>query len=310
MSQNENNTCPYCHSIFPITNKILHDLRCPGRNQSNFNNNLSNVPQSNFNVNNINNYRNNYNNNNNLNNNFNNNMNNIISSMMNSIRNFDGTITQIKTETFQNGHQRITNIKYDQNGRIISTQSYMRNLNENNDNENVQRTTDRYGNIIETREVRLPNGGIQITRITRDRNGNIINQSVNSSSGNGFNNIQNNNMNNFNMINMGMNVMNNMNNMMNMNMLMNNMNDMNNMNNGVAQNILDILQVSKLNDVSHLEEDKKQCSICLEEYRNGDEVVYLPCLHIFHKDCIYTWLRNHDDCPICKFKLTLENMNF
>ena len=49
--------------------------------------------------------------------------------------------------------------------------------------------------------------------------------------------------------------------------------------------------------------------ITVTGFKNGDEVIYLPCLHVFHKNCLLEWFRRHDDCPICKFKLTGENLN-
>lgn len=35
----------------------------------------------------------------------------------------------------------------------------------------------------------------------------------------------------------------------------------------------------------------------------------LPCVHIFHSKCIRDWFGSKDTCPICKFKLTPENIN-
>ena len=107
-------------------------------------------------------------------------------------------------------------------------------------------------------------------------------------------------------------MMNNMNenNMMNdmMNAMMNNDMGENNLNNGIDINLLNSLETTVLKDVSTLEEDKKQCVICMEDFNNGDEVMYLPCLHVFHKDCLLEWFKGHNDCPICKFKMTFDNL--
>ena len=51
---------------------------------------------------------------------------------------------------------------------------------------------------------------------------------------------------------------------------------------------------------------KKKCTICLEEYVNGDDSIALPCIHIFHADCIKTWLKNKNTCPICKFEIKYD----
>jgi len=46
------------------------------------------------------------------------------------------------------------------------------------------------------------------------------------------------------------------------------------------------------------------CGICLESYTAGDEVCLSynkDCHHVFHKDCILSWLMNgHEDCPNCR----------
>ncbi|CDY40109.1 BnaC02g00210D [Brassica napus] len=42
------------------------------------------------------------------------------------------------------------------------------------------------------------------------------------------------------------------------------------------------------------------CSICQEEYVDGDEVGSMPCEHMFHVSCVQQWLRMKNWCPICK----------
>ncbi len=44
----------------------------------------------------------------------------------------------------------------------------------------------------------------------------------------------------------------------------------------------------------------ESCSICLDEYHGGDRVGILSCEHIFHKDCIYSWLNRQKTCPLCR----------
>lgn len=45
------------------------------------------------------------------------------------------------------------------------------------------------------------------------------------------------------------------------------------------------------------------CSICLESFEEGTEVILLPCKHGFHLDCISPWLKLHSECPSCRHKL-------
>ncbi|XP_061966351.1 E3 ubiquitin-protein ligase MBR2-like [Populus nigra] len=53
---------------------------------------------------------------------------------------------------------------------------------------------------------------------------------------------------------------------------------------------------------TNLEGDKDdiRCSICQEEYADGDEVGRLPCEHRYHVACIHQWLSLKNWCPICK----------
>ncbi|KZV46132.1 hypothetical protein F511_29094 [Dorcoceras hygrometricum] len=46
--------------------------------------------------------------------------------------------------------------------------------------------------------------------------------------------------------------------------------------------------------------ETEPCSICREEYSEGDNLGTLDCGHDFHKDCIKQWLMHKNLCPICK----------
>lgn len=49
------------------------------------------------------------------------------------------------------------------------------------------------------------------------------------------------------------------------------------------------------------QEDRDQeCSLCLEEYGEDEEVLTLRCGHIFHEHCLGPWLVRSLLCPICK----------
>ena len=41
------------------------------------------------------------------------------------------------------------------------------------------------------------------------------------------------------------------------------------------------------------------CTICLEDIKNKDQVISLRCKHVFHKECIYTWIKKKPICPNC-----------
>ena len=71
--------------------------------------------------------------------------------------------------------------------------------------------------------------------------------------------------------------------------------------------IIQTLPISKIHDINKLAEEKKRCSICLENYKNGDDSIILPCIHIFHSECIKKWMKKNGVCPICKFKIDSNN---
>ena len=64
-----------------------------------------------------------------------------------------------------------------------------------------------------------------------------------------------------------------------------------------------------LDDVNKLEEANKKCMVCLEDFKSKEKVTALPCLHYFHPACIKEWMKEKNECPICKFELTQENLN-
>jgi len=52
--------------------------------------------------------------------------------------------------------------------------------------------------------------------------------------------------------------------------------------------------------------DCNSCSVCLDEYVEGDILLVLPCKHSFHKDCIIPWLTERQaTCPLCKSEVLL-----
>ncbi|OWM80836.1 RING-H2 finger protein ATL39-like [Punica granatum] len=48
-------------------------------------------------------------------------------------------------------------------------------------------------------------------------------------------------------------------------------------------------------------EASRSCAICLNGYKKGDMYRIFPvCRHIFHCQCIDTWLLRSRSCPICR----------
>lgn len=72
---------------------------------------------------------------------------------------------------------------------------------------------------------------------------------------------------------------------------------------GAEERQIRSLPSSTIEDVDRLPADSRQCSICLEDFKEGDKRKIMPCLHGFHADCVDKWLRSNGSCPICKHRL-------
>jgi len=58
--------------------------------------------------------------------------------------------------------------------------------------------------------------------------------------------------------------------------------------------------------IDPIEYNKEQCSICYDNLNNGKRVIYGGCLHLFHQECINTWVTvqgqstSNQLCPLCR----------
>ena len=59
-----------------------------------------------------------------------------------------------------------------------------------------------------------------------------------------------------------------------------------------------------------VDESNRECCICFEEHTIGEKVCRLPCAHIFHVKCIHQWLTKHCTCPICRYEVPTDNMQY
>ena len=75
----------------------------------------------------------------------------------------------------------------------------------------------------------------------------------------------------------------------------------------ISKENLDKLKRFEMNEkYCKVENDKSEvpnCCICLDEISLGSKTVLLPCGHLFHDDCIVTWFKNNNTCPICRFEI-------
>ena len=66
-----------------------------------------------------------------------------------------------------------------------------------------------------------------------------------------------------------------------------------------GNSIEDILDkcTRKIYDVSL---STKECPISLEPFKDGEEIIELPCNHIFNENSIKGWLKEKHNCPVCR----------
>ena len=65
----------------------------------------------------------------------------------------------------------------------------------------------------------------------------------------------------------------------------------------------ELQKIPTINITKHHIEDKANCTVCFEDYYEGELVSNLPCQHLFHTSCIMEWLKSNGACPNCRINL-------
>jgi hypothetical protein len=67
-------------------------------------------------------------------------------------------------------------------------------------------------------------------------------------------------------------------------------------------NTLNILKITK--------DMNEKCTICIFEMNEDEEYLDIECKHIFHKDCLDTYLKNYNHiCPVCRKEIGQSNVH-
>ncbi|VDK47317.1 unnamed protein product [Anisakis simplex] len=61
-----------------------------------------------------------------------------------------------------------------------------------------------------------------------------------------------------------------------------------------------------LTSVAHSCASQERCSICLDEYKEGQELRVLFCGHEFHPKCVDPWLLSNRRCPLCQYDIVYK----
>ncbi|EDW38039.1 GL12252 [Drosophila persimilis] len=65
----------------------------------------------------------------------------------------------------------------------------------------------------------------------------------------------------------------------------------------------------RLRRPSESDEDAEKCAICLSLFEIENDVRRLPCMHLFHTDCVDQWLVTNKHCPICRVDIETHMAN-
>ncbi|KAL0132164.1 hypothetical protein PUN28_000144 [Cardiocondyla obscurior] len=61
----------------------------------------------------------------------------------------------------------------------------------------------------------------------------------------------------------------------------------------------------RVKKVENGEDAIEKCTICLSEFEDCERVRRLPCMHLFHIDCVDRWLCTNKRCPICRVDIEI-----
>ena len=60
--------------------------------------------------------------------------------------------------------------------------------------------------------------------------------------------------------------------------------------------------------INTTDNNSNNCSICLIELNNPDDIIKLNCSHTYHNNCIKLWFNKNQTCPLCRSKIIIPSL--
>lgn len=76
-----------------------------------------------------------------------------------------------------------------------------------------------------------------------------------------------------------------------------------------AKSIVDNLPLVEMKGDGN-EDDQVICAVCKDEILVEEKVMELPCRHLYHGECIVPWLSIRNTCPVCRFELPTDDVDY
>ncbi|XP_045811718.1 E3 ubiquitin-protein ligase ATL6-like [Trifolium pratense] len=79
---------------------------------------------------------------------------------------------------------------------------------------------------------------------------------------------------------------------------------------GINKELLNTFPILFFSTIKDLKTDKGplECAVCLTDFKENDTLRLLPkCNHVFHPQCIDSWLASHVTCPVCRANLNQDS---
>lgn len=77
-----------------------------------------------------------------------------------------------------------------------------------------------------------------------------------------------------------------------------------------SESVIEGLERIEINTENIEDYNKETCIICADDFLIGNKLISLSCSHFFHDQCIITWLRKRNQCPVCRKELKTDDEEY